>query len=63
VLSAAEATVYVNGVAAGPTNHPLEVRCGQFFLRLGAPTPQGTAWLGPGKTVVIECEAAGEIAF
>jgi hypothetical protein len=63
VLSSAEATVYVNGIAAGPTHRPLEVRCGRFFLRLGAPTPHGTKWLGPGKTVLIECEAASKVAL
>ena len=63
IVSGAEATVYVNGVAAGATHQPLAVRCGRFFVRLGAPSPQGTRWAGPGKTVVIPCGSAIEAIF
>lgn len=63
VTSSAEATVYVNGVDVGAARRPLAVRCGRFFVRLGAPSPEGTRWMGPGKTVVIPCGGAIEEAF
>jgi len=63
VTSSAEATVYVNGVDAGAARRPLAVRCGRFFVRLGAPSPEGTRWMGPGRTVIIPCGEAVEVAF
>ncbi|WP_437315380.1 hypothetical protein [Sorangium sp. So ce385] len=57
------ATVYVTGVAVGPSNQPIEVRCGRFFVRLGEPTRNGTRWLAEGRTVRIKCGALTEAAF
>ena len=43
-------TVYVLGVAVGPSNQPIEVRCGRRFVRIGEPTTinatsiRGTTW-------------------
>ncbi|MGK3985331.1 hypothetical protein WME99_19965 [Sorangium sp. So ce136] len=58
-----DATVYVTGVAVGPSNQPIEVRCGRFFVRLGEPTPKGTRWLAEGRTVIIKCGALTEASF
>ncbi|WP_438005579.1 hypothetical protein WME89_43885 [Sorangium sp. So ce321] len=58
-----DATVYVTGVAVGPSNQPIEVRCGRFFVRLGEPTPKGTRWLTEGRTVIIKCGALTEASF
>ncbi|XXY15782.1 hypothetical protein WME88_46830 [Sorangium sp. So ce216] len=58
-----DATVYVTGVAVGPSNQPIEVRCGRFFVRLGEPTPKGTRWLAEGRTVTIKCGALTEASF
>jgi hypothetical protein len=63
LTSARDATVYLTGVAVGRSNRPLEVRCGRFFVRLGEPTPDGTRWLGEGRTVVIRCGALTEVSF
>ncbi|WP_437722646.1 hypothetical protein [Sorangium sp. So ce861] len=61
--SSHNATVYVTGVAVGPSNQPIEVRCGRFFVRLGEPTRNGTRWLAEGRTVRIKCGALTEAAF
>ncbi|AUX36567.1 uncharacterized protein SOCE836_087750 [Sorangium cellulosum] len=61
--SSQNATVYVTGVAVGPSNQPIEVRCGRFFVRLGEPTRNGTRWLAEGRTVRIKCGALTEAAF
>ncbi|AUX25945.1 uncharacterized protein SOCEGT47_064980 [Sorangium cellulosum] len=63
-LNAAQnATVYVTGVAVGPSNQPIEVRCGRFFVRLGEPTRHGTRWLAEGRTVVVKCGELTEVSF
>ncbi|WP_437732294.1 hypothetical protein [Sorangium sp. So ce1335] len=57
-------TVYVMGVAVGPSNQPIEVRCGRrFFVRLGEPTRNGTRWLAEGRSVRIKCGALTEESF
>ncbi|AUX47129.1 uncharacterized protein SOCE26_086410 [Sorangium cellulosum] len=63
INSARDATVYVMGVAVGPSNQPIEVRCGPFFVRLGEPTRNGTRWLAEGKTVIVKCGALTEVGF
>ncbi|WP_437276995.1 hypothetical protein WME90_37980 [Sorangium sp. So ce375] len=47
----------------GPSDRPVEVRCGRFFVRLGEPTRDGTRWLTEGRTVVIKCGALTEVSF
>ncbi|XXX75041.1 hypothetical protein WMF30_46045 [Sorangium sp. So ce134] len=61
--SSRNATVYVTGVAVGPSNQPIEVRCGRFFVRIGEPTRNGTRWLAEGRTVRIKCGALTEANF
>ncbi|MGK4001946.1 hypothetical protein WMF31_04940 [Sorangium sp. So ce1036] len=61
--TAQNATVYVTGVAVGPSNQPIEVRCGRFFVRLGEPTRHGTRWLAEGRTVVVKCGELTEVSF
>ncbi|WP_437673333.1 hypothetical protein [Sorangium sp. So ce131] len=61
--AARDATVYVTGVAVGPSNQPIEVRCGRFFVRLGEPTRNGTRWLAEGRTVIVKCGALTEVSF
>jgi hypothetical protein len=63
VSSARDATVYVTGVAVGPTDRVVEARCGRAFVRLGEPSPHGTRWLSKGRTVVIKCGALTEVGF
>jgi hypothetical protein len=53
------ADVYLNGMHRGPTNRPLRVACGRFYLRLAPPDPgRFPAWIGPGETVSIPCRAS-----
>jgi eukaryotic-like serine/threonine-protein kinase len=53
------ADVYLNGMHRGPTNRPLRVVCGRFYLRLAPPDPgRFPAWIGPGETVSIPCRAS-----
>lgn len=53
------ADVYLNGVHRGPTNRPLRVACGRFYLRLAPPDPgRYPAWIGVGETVSIPCRAS-----
>ncbi|WP_437810366.1 hypothetical protein [Sorangium sp. So ce1078] len=61
--SSQNATVYVTGVAVGPSNQPIEVRCGRFFVRIGEPTRDGTRWLTEGRSVRIKCGALTEASF
>jgi hypothetical protein len=63
VTSARKATVYVTGVAVGPSNQRVEARCGRAFVRLGEPTTNGTRWLGEGRTVAVRCDALTEVDF
>lgn len=63
VTSARDATVYVTGVAVGPSNQRVEARCGRAFVRLGEPTRNGTRWLGEGRSVIVKCEALTEVDF
>jgi hypothetical protein len=59
VKGPAMADVYLNGMHRGPTNRPLRVACGAFYLRLAPPDPgRFPAWIGPGETVSIPCRAA-----
>ncbi len=56
VKGPAEADVYINGMRKGPTNQPIVVPCGRWFLRLAPPNPgRFPAWLGKGETVLIAC--------
>ncbi|WP_438024402.1 hypothetical protein [Sorangium sp. So ce233] len=50
-------------MAVGPSNQPIEVRCGRFFVRLGEPTPNGTRWLVEGRSVRVKCGALTEESF
>lgn len=53
------ADVYLNGMHRGPTNRPLRVACGRFYLRLAPPDPgRYPAWIGAGETVSIPCRAS-----
>ncbi|WP_437645731.1 hypothetical protein [Sorangium sp. So ce362] len=61
--SSQNATVYVLGVAVGPSNQPIEVRCGRRFVRIGEPTRDGTRWLTEGRSVRIKCGALTEASF
>ncbi len=63
LTSSQNATVYVLGVAVGPSNQPIEVRCGRRFVRIGEPTPDGTRWLTEGRSVRIKCGALTEASF
>ncbi len=51
--------VYLNGVRRGPTNEPIMVPCGSFFLRL-APINQGKypAWTSRGEHAYIACKSS-----
>ncbi|WP_438039479.1 hypothetical protein [Sorangium sp. So ce128] len=61
--SSRNATVYVTGVPVGPSERPVEVRCGRFFVRLGEPTRDGTRWLTEGRTVRVKCGVLTEVSF
>jgi serine/threonine-protein kinase len=61
--SSQNATVYVTGVPVGPSERPVEVRCGRFFVRLGEPTRDGTRWLTEGRTVRVKCGVLTEVSF
>lgn len=52
--------VYLHGVRRGPTNEPLLVPCGQFFLRLAPKDSTGPykAWLSPGQSISVECKSS-----
>lgn len=57
VKGPAEADVYINGMRKGPTNQPLVVPCGRWFLRLAPPNPgRFPSWLGKGETVLVPCQ-------
>jgi hypothetical protein len=53
------ADVYLNGMRKGPTNEPLLVPCGRFFMRI-APPSQGRypVWLSKGETVFVACKSS-----
>ena len=56
VKGPSEADVYLNGMRKGPTNQPIVVPCGRWFLRLAPPNPgRFPSWLGKGETVLITC--------
>jgi len=60
VVSPVNAMVFVNGGLAGPTNEPVKATCGRRFVRLGT-VNEGVrfpAWVAPGRTVIIPCQAA-----
>jgi serine/threonine-protein kinase len=62
VTSPVEATVYMNGSAVGPTNQPLKVLCGRWFVRIGTPPESGTpTWMANGASVAIGCQRATKI--
>jgi serine/threonine-protein kinase len=53
--------VYLNGQRRGPTNEPLAVPCGHFFLRLApaaTEAPRFPTWYGPGQSVFVACRSA-----
>jgi hypothetical protein len=54
------AQVFVNGLLAGPANQPVKAVCGRRFVRLGTVMEGGhfPAWVAPGQTVIIPCQAA-----
>ena len=61
MLSHTMATVYVNGIATGKTNAPLEVPCGWRFVRLGA--DPGPRWLASGQSVDVVCRGVTRVAI
>ena len=61
VTSTAQATVYATGVAAGPTNHKLAVKCGLRWVRLGH--LPGPTWISEGKTVNVKCQDVTQVTL
>ncbi len=54
-----EAQVYLNGMRKGPTNDPLLVPCGRFFMRLALPVERGfPTWMSRGETVFVACKSS-----
>ncbi len=59
VESAVGGSVYSNGILAGPTNQPLQVRCGTRFLRVGGDVPG--QWWSDGTSARIACRAVTRV--
>jgi DNA-binding response OmpR family regulator len=59
VESVVGGSVYLNGILVGPTNQPLQVRCGTRFLRVGGDVPG--QWWSDGTSARIACRAVTRV--
>ena len=59
-----DASVYISGRYLGAANRPLQVRCGQWFVRLAKPgNGKYPDWLTTGKTVNVACQGATKVVM
>ena len=60
----ANAKVYISGRYLGMANKPLQVRCGQWFVRLARPTDTRIPdWVSAGKSVSVACQGVTQVAM
>jgi hypothetical protein len=60
----ADGNVYVSGKFLGPVNQPLQVSCGQWFVRIGSlKTGRYPEWLSAGQTVRVPCQTETQITM
>jgi serine/threonine-protein kinase len=61
----AAAKVYISGRYLGVANKPLQVRCGQWFVRLARPVDGAKfpEWVTSGKTVNVACQGLTQVTM